>query len=183
MLAKLFSFKGRLTRLEFLGWSVAAIVAIWLTTTFLVATAIIQFKAAGGGLGTILIVLLTGLAMCVALIWSGLALAVKRIRDTGYSPLLVIGALILYDIVDVLVLTYFIPMRAFRPFDQYTIVGGIVHLVYFAALVLLPSEGADAPEPSSSDPPSRSRAAAAPPPRPSRSPAGGPRRHFGLRTQ
>jgi len=182
MLAKLFSFKGRLSRLEFLGWSFAAIVAIWLTATFLVAAALFDFKNSGG-LGTIAIVLLIGLAVCVALIWSGLALAVKRIRDIGYSPVLVIGALILYDIVDVLVLRYFIPVRAFSPFQQYTIVGGVVHLVYFAALLVLPSEAADdAPEPSSSDPPSR--AVAAPPPRPSMAPAGGgPRRHFGLRTQ
>jgi len=181
MLAKLFSFKGRLARLEFLGWSFAAIVAIWLTATFLVATAIVDFKNSGG-LGTIAIVFLIGLAMCVALIWSGLALAVKRIRDIGYSPLLVIGALILYDIVDMAVLTYFIPMRAFWPFQQYTIIGGTVHLVYFAALLLLPSEGADVTaEPSSSDPPSR--AVAAPAPRPSMASAGGPRRHFGLRTQ
>jgi uncharacterized membrane protein YhaH (DUF805 family) len=181
MLAKLFSFKGRLARLEFLGWSFAAIIAIWLTTTFLVATAIIQFKAAGGGLGTIAIVLLIGLAMCVALIWSGLALAVKRIRDIGYSPLLVIGALFLYNIVDALVLTYLIPMRAFWPFEQYTIIGGLVNLVYGAALLLLPSEGADVTPESSSDAPPR--AAAPSPPRPSMAQAGGPRRHFGLRTQ
>ncbi len=182
MLAKLFSFRGRLSRLEFLGWSVAAIIAIWLTTTFLVATAIIEFKGSGGGLGTVAIVLLIGLAMCVALIWSGLALSAKRIRDIGYSPLLVLGALFAYDIVDALVLTYFIPVRAFRPFEQYTIVGGVVNLVYFAALLLLPSEGANTPlEPASSD--VSSRAAAPPPPRPSMAQAGGPRRHFGLRTQ
>ena len=179
MLAKLFSFRGRLTRLEFLGWSVAAILLLVVTAVVLVAASVVGAKDLRAGAGAGVLGLIIGLGMAVAYIWCGLALAAKRIRDIGWSPLIVITSLILFEIVDIVMLTRLIPVRYLWPLDQHTIVGGVVNLAYFGALLFWPSQDTDASpaEPSARTAPGSPRPSI---PMPS---ARAPRREFGLRTR
>ena len=86
MLAKLFSFRGRLTRLEFLGWSVAATLLLVVITVVLMAASVIGAKDLRAGVGAGVLGLIIALVMAVAYLWCGLALAAKRIRDIGWSP-------------------------------------------------------------------------------------------------
>jgi uncharacterized membrane protein YhaH (DUF805 family) len=179
VLAKLFSFRGRLSRLEFIGWSFAASLLLVVITVALMAASVIGAKELSAGVGAGVLGLLIALAMGVAYLWCGLALAAKRIRDIGWSPLIVMASLFLFDIVDVLMLTRLIHARFFWPLDQYTIIGGAVNLVYLGTLLLWPSQDADASpaEPAARTAPSAPRSSM---PMPS---ARAPRREFGLRTR
>jgi uncharacterized membrane protein YhaH (DUF805 family) len=179
VLAKLFSFRGRLTRLEFLGWSVAAILLLVVITVVLVAASVIGAKELGAGVGAGALGLIMGLAMAIAYIWCGLALAAKRIRDIGWSPLIVITSLILFEIIDMVILTRLIPVRYLWPLDQHTIVGGVVNLAYLGALLFWPSQDTDA---SPAEPSARTAPSAPRPSMPMPS-ARAPRREFGLRTR
>jgi uncharacterized membrane protein YhaH (DUF805 family) len=179
VLAKLFSFRGQLTRLEFLGWSVAATLLLVVITVILMAASVIGAKELRAGVGAGMLGLIIALVMAVAYLWCGLALAAKRIRDIGLSPLIVMTSLFLFDIVDVLMLTRLIHARFFWPLDQYTIIGGAVNLAYLGALLLWPSQDADA---SPAEPSARTAPSAPRPSMPSPT-ARTPRREFGLRTR
>ena len=83
MLAKLFSFRGRLTRLEFLGWSFAGGAILIVAAVLFMVLGVVDGRMHPAVTGLIAIV-----AVFVAAIWCGLALQVKRIRDMGFSPLM-----------------------------------------------------------------------------------------------
>jgi uncharacterized membrane protein YhaH (DUF805 family) len=140
MLTALFSFRGRLSRLAYLGWSCAAMAltaAIGVAFILLGAMSAHRFSASGRGpaaLGTLM-----AATMTIAAGWSGLALAARRIRDAGYEPLVVIAIFLGLAALDSLVITRLTDIRFFRPFDNQTPFGGILCTTYFLLLTLWPS--------------------------------------------
>jgi uncharacterized membrane protein YhaH (DUF805 family) len=144
MLANLFSFHGRMARLEFLGWSIASLATVFVTTAILVFGGILGAKGlhAGKAQAMVLVFILSAVMFVMAM-WSSLAICAKRIRDMGLSPLVVLGVLIVFDIVDALVLTRYTSARFFWPFAQYTMVGGIVNVAALAAMLFWPGQGED----------------------------------------
>jgi uncharacterized membrane protein YhaH (DUF805 family) len=181
VLAKLFSFHGRLTRLEFLGWSFGA--------TFIFIGAAVLFIVLGvsdGRMNAAVTGLIAILALVVAAVWSGLALQVKRVRDMGLSPLLVIGGLMAFEVFDTLVLRHVVHL-SFLPGGLHTAVGELAQLAFIGVLLFWPSAGRGGgsyEEPSDVAPttpqtstlrPAMSRSSMPQP--------GAPRREFGLRTR
>jgi uncharacterized membrane protein YhaH (DUF805 family) len=144
MLANLFSFHGRMARLEFLGWTIASLAIVFVTTAILVFGGIVGAKGlhAGKGQATAIVLILSAVVFVIAM-WSSLAISAKRVRDLGLSPLVVIGVLIVFDIVDALVLTRYTSARFFWPLAQYTMVGGMVNTAAYAAMLLWPGKSED----------------------------------------
>jgi uncharacterized membrane protein YhaH (DUF805 family) len=182
VLAKLFSFHGRLTRLEFLGWSFGA--------TFIFIGAAVLFIVLGvsdGRMNAAVTGLIAILALVVAAVWSGLALQVKRVRDMGFSPLLVIGGLIAFEVFDTMVLRHVVHLSLFPLAGYHTAVGELAQLAFIGVLLFWPSAGRGGgsyEEPSDVAPitpqtstlrPAMSRSSMPQP--------GAPRREFGLRTR
>ena len=181
MLAKLFSFRGRLTRLEFLGWSFGATFIFIGVAVLFIVLGVIDGRMSAAVTGLIAIV-----AVVVAALWSGLALQVKRIRDMGFGPLMVIGGLMAFEVIDTLMLRRFVHL-SFFPGGLHTAVGELVQLAFLGVLLFWPSagrEGAWREEPGDVAPVTPQASA----PRPSMARAslpqpGAPRREFGLRTR
>jgi uncharacterized membrane protein YhaH (DUF805 family) len=181
VLAKLFSFHGRLTRLEFLGWSFAGAGILIVAAVLFIVLGVIDGRMHPAVTGLIAI-----LAVVVAAVWSGLALQVKRIRDMGLSPLLVIGGLMAFEVFDTLVLRHVVHLSFFAP-GFHSAVGELAQLAFIGALLFWPSASRgggwrEGPEevapvaPQASTPrPSMARASLPQP--------GAPRREFGLRTR
>ena len=182
MFAKLFSFRGRLTRLEFLGWSFAgAFIFIGAPILFIVL-GVIDGRMSAAVTGFIAI-----LAVVVAAVWSGLALQVKRVRDMGFSPLMVIGGLIAFEVFDTMVLRHVVHLSLFPVGGFHTVVGELAQLAFIGVLLFWPSAGRGGgfyEEPDDVAPVTPQAGA----PRPSMARAslpqpGAPRREFGLRTR
>src|ERR1700754_2392317 len=132
----LFKFQGRLGRLAFLGWNLAALA--------LVAAIVVAFLILGAGLSLVLspssggpqvLGLMTVVTGAGAAIWTTLALTVKRVRDTGLAPWPVTIGAILLLMVDYAFLTRFTDVRFFSPFAGQTPLGGLLATGWFAFLV------------------------------------------------
>jgi len=181
VLAKLFSFRGRLTRLEFLGWSFAGGAILIVAAVLFMVLGVVDGRMHPAVTGLIAIV-----AVFVAAIWCGLALQVKRIRDMGFSPLMAIGGLMAFEVIDTMVLRHVVHL-SFFPGGLHSVVGELAQLVFLGALLFWPSAGRgggwrEEPDdvapvaPQASTPrPSMARASLPQP--------GAPRREFGLRTR
>jgi TPR repeat protein/uncharacterized membrane protein YhaH (DUF805 family) len=126
MINALFGFRGRLGRLAFLGWNLAAMVLVGaIAVAFLVLGAGLAAVGVPSG-GAKILGVLTALAAGGAGIWMTLALLSKRVRDIGLAPWpLMIGAIILLA-VDVAVLARFTDLRFFSPFARQTPLGGLL---------------------------------------------------------
>jgi TPR repeat protein len=135
----LFGFRGRLGRLAFLGWNLAALL--------LVGVIIVGFLILGAGLSYVLSPssggpAVLGVMMAVtaggAGVWSALALTVKRVRDTGLAPLpVMIGAAVLFTF-DYYILTRFTGVRFVSPFASHTPLGGLLAIGWFVFLICWP---------------------------------------------
>jgi uncharacterized membrane protein YhaH (DUF805 family) len=180
---KLFSFKGRLGRLAFLGWTIASIGILALATVVFVVAGVVGGQTLHVRAAPQLTGLMVGLLMTIPYFWVAFALHAKRIRDIGCSPLIVIGALIAFNLIDMTLLTRF--MQSVQPFVHQTMIGGLVNLAYFGALLFWPGQTRDA------RPPEETSLDALIAPRPSMPqsvllrhvPQDAPRREFGLRTR
>jgi uncharacterized membrane protein YhaH (DUF805 family) len=139
MVEALFSFRGRMGRLAYLGWTFAAAGVAFV----LVLAALLGGAAAIPNLGRqnapLLVLILFGL-LGIVIFWSSLALAVKRIRDTGFPPWLVIGVVWFIIIIDQLGLLNMIGADLPWPLERQTPVGGVVELVYVLFLLFWPSD-------------------------------------------
>jgi uncharacterized membrane protein YhaH (DUF805 family) len=98
LIRALFSFRGRLARLSFLGWTAALLAASVVGTLVAIALGIgvlyalhaagAPVRGLGGPLG-----LFSGLVLLLLVTWSQFALAARRVRDMGLSPVLVLPLL------------------------------------------------------------------------------------------
>jgi uncharacterized membrane protein YhaH (DUF805 family) len=201
MLDKLFSFRGRLARLEFLGWSLAAGVIFVVLVVALVGVVTGEMLSARSNPGFGVVVVAIGIG--IFYFWCGFALQAKRIRDIGLSPLMVIVGLFLFDFFDALVLSRIFHFKLW-PHSPNTGIAGLVNLAYIGMLLFWPGESGDGrlrnlwPDEPNPAPPVASQPSAPPSLQPARfqsagiqqakvqpamSRSGGPRREFGLRTR
>ena len=91
MFELLFSFRGRITRLEYLGWSVLAFAMVVATALMFLLFGAALAAMGFGGSGPAILGVTMAATMTVVAVWSSLALGVRRIRDTGYDPAVVMG--------------------------------------------------------------------------------------------
>ena len=165
MLKAMFSFNGRLGRLAFIGWTLAATFLVFVITfSFLLFGSVLAgfFSAEGNGpylLGTAMafVALIIGL-------WTTLALQAQRIQDIGLRPLTWMLVVSIIMVSDQAFLTPLTDLRFFPPLAQYTPLGGFAATAYMIVLLCWPGVTEATTEPE-----------AAPP----RQSARGP--HFGLR--
>lgn len=140
MLQRLFSFQGRMGRLEFLGWFLILIVT---TLVNLVISAVLVVRLLSTSSTDSWLVLLGDLLLFLLCFWSSLAIQSKRIRDIGWLPVLVIPALFAFGILDAMVLTRLMPGLALPRLAHQSVLGVLVSVAYLGALLLWPgrSEG------------------------------------------
>lgn len=143
----LFSFFGRIGRLEFLVGSVVvtagAVAGGFLFTMFAVALCATR---AGFGLAILLLVGFGG-----AVLWTTLALYTRRARDIGWDPFVAVGGWFALEAIDVIVARLVPSLALGKGFT--TGLGPLANLAMLAAFLLWPGrEGAD-PAPSRLFPP------------------------------
>jgi uncharacterized membrane protein YhaH (DUF805 family) len=141
MIGALFGFQGRLARLAFLGWNLAAMA--------LVAAIALAYLALGTGLSGLLSGIrgaptffgaATGLTCAAAGIWMTLALTTKRVRDIGLAPLPLVVAATAVLMVDHYSLTRLTELRFFPPFANYTPLGGLLAFTWLVLLICWPGK-------------------------------------------
>ena len=135
MLGFLFGFNARLGRLHFFLATIA--VAVLMTA--------ICFAIAGHAFQNRAIPSLSSwqiVAAAILFIWLSLTLQSMRIRDIGWDPVCVIPGWIAVAIIDGLVASK-IPAMALGHQQPGTIVGALVNLALFLALLFWPSSGHD----------------------------------------
>jgi len=161
MLGFLFGFNARLGRLHFFLASIGAAI---LMTAISAAIAAVAFQNAQ----VIAAVILFG--------WMSVTLQSMRVRDIGWDPVCVIPGWIAATIIDGVVASK-IPAIALAHGQHGTIVGALVNVALFLALLFWPSGGHDYSAPTYSDRfrmpdvPSRSPVAESTPAAPRISPA------------
>jgi uncharacterized membrane protein YhaH (DUF805 family) len=139
MLDKLFSFRGRLNRVEFFCWSLAAGVIFIVMAVVLVVAGVYSLNTRSSpGLSALVI----GVAMAIAYFWCGFALQAKRIRDIGLSPVMVIVGLMLFSMFDAAVLSRIFHFKLWS-FSPNTGIAGLVNLAYIGMLLFWPGESQD----------------------------------------
>src|SRR3954447_26414628 len=83
----LFGFQGRLGRLAFLGWHLAALLLVGaITVAFLILGAALSRVLSPSSGGPAILGVLMAVTAGGAGIWASLALTAKRVRDTGWAP-------------------------------------------------------------------------------------------------
>ena len=156
MLEGAFTFRGRIGRMQFfidgllsgVGCVVAAIVLAFLVV-----------PARHDAIGIAFFIACFALAGLVVL-WFSLSLYVRRIRDIGWDPVVVIGGWIVGNLADA-VLAGLVPGLAVGAAHHATIIGSVANPLLSLALLFWP--GHDGPDhDAGSAPPRRARAAFAP---------------------
>lgn len=150
----LFSFSGRIGRLSYLFGSLAVAIGS-IVPALLLMGFVVALAATGPGL---FLAIPLVLAFGVAMGWIGLALQVRRCRDIGWDPWVVLGGWMTMGAVDALV-AYRVPSLALATDHHHhhgTAVGAVLNLAMWGALLLWPGrDGVDLSRPSGPLPRSR----------------------------
>lgn len=146
MLDAVFSFRGRIGRLQYLmgcfGIGVGATLAIVLA---IIATA---SQAAGAGRPPLALIGLLVLVVAPICMWVAFSLQARRFRDIGWNPLHVIPAWIGFCVVDELVARA-VPSLSLAPLHNETIVGALINLGMAGVLLFWPGHAGEASPPTS----------------------------------
>ena len=137
MLGFLFGFNARLGRLHFFLATIAAAVLMTAISFAIAGHALQNAKGVIPSLSSWQIV-----AAAILFIWLSLTLQSMRIRDIGWDPVCVIPGWIAVAIIDGLVAGK-IPAMALGHQQPGTIVGALVNLALFLALLFWPSSEHD----------------------------------------
>ena len=136
-----FSFGGRIGRLSFFLQGLAMVPAAGIAAA---ALAFLVYPARRDGLGLAFFIGCAALLGLVAA-WYSLSLHVRRIRDIGWDPVVVIVGWIALAVGDPVV-AHLVPSLAAGGHHPGTWVGAILNLALSAALLLWPGhDGPDAP--------------------------------------
>lgn len=139
MIEALFSFRGRMGRLAYAGWTFVTVGILF----FFVFAALLSGAAAIPSLGRqtapLVVLFLFGL-LAVVMFWTSLALSVKRIRDTGFSPLIVLCVAWTLMIVGAFVPMNVIDPDSALPFARQTPIGAAVELAFVLFVMFWPSD-------------------------------------------
>jgi uncharacterized membrane protein YhaH (DUF805 family) len=136
MLGFLFGFNARLIRMHYFLSTIALAVAMT-AVCFAIAMSVVQRTPRAEISAADLMIWPTMLAIA-AFAWITFTLQCMRIRDIGWDPVFVIPAWIAILIVDNVVAGKF-PLWALGPEHQGTVVGGLINLILFLALMFWPS--------------------------------------------
>lgn len=174
MLSAMFSFHGRIGRMQYFLRSMALGAAIGVVAVIGCVSLI-----GGGGLealrngqapagGSLVLIGLLALVALPAAFWSSFSLQARRFRDIGWNPIIVMPAWIVVDMIDFIVAKA-IPAMAVGKEHQGTAFGALVGLVLGGSLLFWPGggEGGETyapPPPEPRDPVDRFRAKPAPAP-------------------
>jgi len=101
MLGAVFSFRGRVNRLQYLAGCVGLGVGVVLLAVIVLGGAVVS---AGSDKSAMLKAGLVGLLFLIVVVplylWISLSLQARRLRDIGWEPIFVIPALFVFDILD-----------------------------------------------------------------------------------
>jgi uncharacterized membrane protein YhaH (DUF805 family) len=100
-LGAMFSFRGRINRLQYFAGNFALCLALALAATLMFVN--IAAGARSGGLGSIGLGLVLELAFLLTWYWTVLSLQARRLRDMGWSPSIVMPAWFALALVDRLI--------------------------------------------------------------------------------
>ena len=137
MLGFLFGFNARLGRLHFFLATIAAAVLMIAICFAIAGHALQNAKGVIPSLSSWQII-----AAAILFVWLSLTLQSMRIRDIGWDPVCVIPGWIAVAIIDGLLASK-IPAIALGHQQPGTIVGALVNLALFLALLFWPSSGHD----------------------------------------
>jgi uncharacterized membrane protein YhaH (DUF805 family) len=136
MLGAVFSFRGRLNRLQYFGGlcglTAAVVVAVVIAVLSVGSLANIEQHPA-----VLLPALLIALLVLPIWIWVGLSLEARRIRDIGLNPVIVIPGVIVFGMLDQGLASAF-PALSAGPNLHQTYIGAVVNLGYAACLFFWP---------------------------------------------
>ncbi len=141
----MFSFRGRIGRWDFFKGCMALAAACLIPAAL--AMAFIGPIRDGNQVALpILIVLLVAFAAVV--LWIGLALQAKRLRDIGWAPLYVLPAWFVFQVLDS-GFAMLKPQFAVGHDQHQTAIGAVVNLILFGAMMFWPGNDGAEPTPSS----------------------------------
>ena len=134
-----FSFQGRLTRLQFF-LRVLALSAAYVLGLGVIALG--GFAAAAKHQWTTVgLLVLAVLPLAVAFLWCSLSLHVRRIRDIGWEPTLVVAGWLCLKVADKLILAKLLPALALHDFWHGTYLGLGVDTVLSLIVLFWPGQG------------------------------------------
>ena len=167
MLNAIFVFNGKLGRVAFLGWMLAATLLVFtITFVFLMLGGVLAGFLSAYGSGPYILGTAMALTALVIGIWSALALQTKRIRDMGYRPLTWMLVVSIVMMIDQWALTPLTDVRFFPPFAQYTPLGGLTAAAYLILLMCWPTAMDADPQAEPAPQPQSAKRTVAPPPSP-----------------
>ncbi len=190
MLDAIFTFEGRLTRLQFLGLGVLFVVGLMVVTlilmmgcTMIASGFLPASESVNDAVATLRAILwIPWLLMTGVELWGGCGLQTRRVRDIGWSPFYVVGGLTAFRYIDMLLENQLGPkIGTAPPFQDPGPVGSWVFLAYILVLLFWPGRepgrelGRAFVDTSPKPPPPDRR------PAPSWRPPSSPRSEFGLR--
>jgi uncharacterized membrane protein YhaH (DUF805 family) len=143
MFEAVFSFRGRLNRLQYLASSMALGAVITIAVVIVGVTAFAQFHASGGqpnlaGLGPILLI---ALLLLPPFFWVSFSLQARRFRDIGWNPVLMIplwlGVLVVDELVAIAAPAVSLPVV------HHTVIGVLFNLAMGGSLLFWPGRDED----------------------------------------
>jgi uncharacterized membrane protein YhaH (DUF805 family) len=137
MFETVFSLQGRLKRLPYFFGTMALGLAFGAgLAAIMVGGAIAATAHSWGALAGWVVCLLP---LVGVLLWCSLSLHVRRIRDIGWDPTLVIAVWLIFKVVDRLILAPLLPMLTAGMHGNGTVIGVGVQLALSLALLFWPS--------------------------------------------
>ena len=140
MLEAVFSFRGRLGRLQYFVGGLALGMAIIVP---LVMIGVSMFAHGGVGAKPPLgLLALFALVAVPLFLWISLSLQARRLRDIGWNPLYVIPAVFAVDLIDQTI-ARLAPALAVSKISHQTVVGLLINLAFGCALLFWPGRTED----------------------------------------
>lgn len=143
MFEAVFSFRGRLNRLQYLASSMALGAVVTIAVVIIGVSAFAQFHGSGGppSLASLGPILLIALLLVPPFFWVSFSLQARRFRDIGWNPVLVIPLWLGVLVIDQLLATA-VPAISL-PLVHRTIVGVVFNLAMGGSLLFWPGRGDD----------------------------------------
>ena len=143
MLETVFSFSGRINRLQYFA-SIVALTAALFVPVLVIGLGLL----AHGGVGArppLATLALMGLFFLIAIppfLWVSFSLQARRFRDIGWNPLYVIPGWLVFQVLD-RVIAQFVPALSVGPLHAQTWIGLLVSLGLAGALLFWPGRAED----------------------------------------
>ncbi|HEX4197762.1 MAG TPA: DUF805 domain-containing protein [Caulobacteraceae bacterium] len=154
MLEAVFSFRGRLNRLQYFLGNVGLFVGVIVLVIVGAVTVGAQLRASGGApsLATLGPIALLALILVPPLFWISFSLQARRFRDIGWDPVLMVPGWIGVLVIDELVAKG-VPALSLSH-GQHTLFGVLFNLAMAGCLLFWPGKGEDPAPPLLQRPPS-----------------------------